>query len=138
MGKDDALQDGAEILDWLFPMNEPDLLYYQCIMHAFLGWMLVFFQEGALKVNRLVLEIGGVSLNSECLVKFKKEELQFFRLELGLSRGLDLYWTPREDDREIRPVSMVHFNILYVDWACGYLQMSWGNSSIAFEGPNLA
>lgn len=134
---DPAIQEGAGTLEWTVPVDAPEVVYYQCVTHQVLGWKLVVFDEGEVDENRLRRENGGGALDDgECRVTFKGEERTFGGCQLGLSGGVEVYWTVREADGEIDTLFRAQTDGGYVGWGWGYSRMVGSNAVIAFEGPD--
>lgn len=143
--QNEAIQENSGTLSWTVPANAPDLLYYQCITHPFLGFKLVVFDEGEVDQARLERENGGGELEdeapsestdgapSECKVNFKGSERSFQGCQKGLSGDVEVYWTLRSEDEEIDTLFRAPTNGGYVGFGWGYSQMVGSNAVIAFQ-----
>lgn len=142
--QDETIQENSGTLVWTVPADAPDLLYYQCITHPFLGFKLVIFDEGSVDQARLERENGGGELedapsgstedvSSACKVNFKGSERSFGGCQKDLTGDVEVYWTLRSEDGEIDTLFRAPTNGGFVGFGWGYSQMTGSNAVIAFQ-----
>lgn len=131
--QNETIQANAGKLVWTVPDDAPNLLYYQCITHSFLGYKLVVFDEGDVRESRLITENGGGNLEAAvCNVEFNGEERTFAGCRTSLSAGVEVYWTVNEDDGEIETLFRAPTNGGYVSFGWGYGNMVGSNAAVAY------
>jgi Electron transfer DM13/DOMON domain len=140
---DDAeVSRGAGTLKWTVAADTPDIVYYQCRAHAFLGWKIRVFDKGtmtAAALEEINVEQSARAGEEPCKVTFKGVERSFHACRKGLSGAVDVYWTI-EGDRITTLFSAEAEDGGYVSWGWGQKMMTVGDGSgaavVAYADPN--
>lgn len=143
--------DDAEItsaggtLEWTVAADTPDMVYYQCVTHQYLGFKVLVFDEGEVDEKKLREASGGGPLIGSdgepvptCDLKFKGKTVSYDGCRKDLEEDVEVYWTIREDDGEIDTLFRAPNTTGYVGLGWGYSQMveddGGSNAVIMYRG----
>lgn len=140
---DPAITEAAGTLTWTVAADTPDIVYYQCFTHSFLGWRIRVFDEGEMTEEELLKVNVEAKAESDsessgpqdCSVTFKGDAREFQGCSLNLAGGVSVYWNFDEDNERLETLfAGTPDEGGYVGWGWGSSQMVGTNAAIAYAG----
>lgn len=130
---DASITDNPGTLEWTVAADTPDEVFYQCVTHQSLGYIIRVFDEGMVDERELQSVSGGGPLNgADCKASYNGVEVNYANCQKGLTGGIDVFWNIRSDDGEIDTLFRATDTVGYVGFGWGYNSMvDAGESNVA-------